>query len=487
MADTLPSASWGSFQPGGGGVPASPASSNGGADPIAAMIKDMVTPISSADITAATTPIGGARTGAVPTTFQRPLTHQDMPLDNREVVGAGNARAQGIGNAITSVTNAIGRFVTKQNQVKQDVLKDQATKVIQSQQAIDEAKTQLDMAKQSGDTATVEKMTNLINEQTQTRDAIFAGKHGKDLAKGFDISYTDPEANKTEYHAAVQAAIKDAKTAQERKAAIQKLQQQNAETRGKNMGAAYEKSQPQGLAANTTAQARVQMALQARKDAVDMIKALSPERVAEINQDTRLRTAAMTQATELQKQQMTIADRTMTRQQNFQEREKLLGVNDANITKRMYLNNNLILSREKELIKARMNDPDTLFKTAEASARAWDQQQRSAQQRLDTANTNLANLQAAGKGPGTPEYTRGQALVNQATEDLQMTQDQADFSTNQYNYALTLVGRAPIPGAGSRRTGDDDATVDGDNGSNSPIPGSSFTDFLDLGSNNDAQ
>ena len=267
-----------------GTVPASvPAAQSGGLD-INELIKNIVTPIDPNLVRAATSPIPGSHAQGVPSSLTTPIApHQDRQLDNRQVVGRKAARIQSVGNAFTGATNALGAIVTKEAQIKQNQIRDAAQKVIMAQQAIDEAKQAHDAAIQSGDAATASKMQAVMQQNQQARDAIFADpKMRKALVKGFDISYTDPQSNKTEEHAAVQEALKNAKSFAEKKAIMQAQQQKQQQAAGQQAGAAFEKSQPQGLSANTQAQAQLAVAQQQQKNQLDSIKALAPYFAAQV-------------------------------------------------------------------------------------------------------------------------------------------------------------------------------------------------------------
>ena len=255
-----------------GMVPASvPASVQSGPD-INELLKNIVTPIDPNLIRAATSPVPGSHAAQIPSSLMRPIApNQPGQLDHREVVGAGNARAQGIGNSVIAVGNLIGTLATKEKQQKQDQLRDAAQKAITAQQGIDEAKQALAAANaepegtpgrdQRRDTA-----QRMIEQNTNARNAIFADpKIRKGLQKGFDISYTDPQSNKTDEHAAVQEAIKGAKTFAEKRAAIKQLQAKQNQQAGTEFGTAFEQSQPQGLAPNVQAQQQLQAQLAQQK------------------------------------------------------------------------------------------------------------------------------------------------------------------------------------------------------------------------------
>jgi len=281
---------------------AAPAAQNSGLD-VASLIQNISSPIPQGLMQAATTPVSGGHAMQVPSSLQQPVgPHQDRPMDTRRVVGAKAAKLQGIGNAITGATNAIGAVVTKEAQIKQNQIKDSATKVIQAQQAIDEAKQLHDSAIATGDAATASKAQEMIQKNTQARDAIFADpKMRKALVKGFDISYTDPSANKTEEHTAVMAAMKDAKNWQEKRQKMQEYQQQQNQAAGSAAGEAFAKGQPQGMAPNVLAQNQVAAIQNQNKERLETVKALGPIWVEKMRAEGNLNVAEVNKAADLRK------------------------------------------------------------------------------------------------------------------------------------------------------------------------------------------
>jgi len=284
-------------------VPTTPQSAGGGGFDIASLIQNISTPIPQGLMQAATPSVSGGHAMQVPSSLQQPIgPHQDRPMDTRRVVGAKAAKLQGIGNAITGATNAIGAVVTKEAQIKQNQIKDSATKVIQAQQAIDEAKQLHDSAIATGDAATASKAQEMIQKNTQARDAIFADpKMRKALVKGFNISYTDPASNKTEEHTAVMAAMKDAKNWQEKRQKMQEYQQQQNQAAGSAAGEAFAKGQPQGMAANVLAQQQVAAIQNQNKERLETVKALGPLWVEKMRAEGNLNVAEVNKAADLRK------------------------------------------------------------------------------------------------------------------------------------------------------------------------------------------
>jgi hypothetical protein len=303
-------------------VPAAPqqqSAYSGNADPIQMeLIRNITAPIDPNLIHAAINSGAGAHSAQLPSSLQRPIApYQERPMNNNPVVGHRQGKLQGIGNAITGATNAIGTVMNKEAQMKQDQTRDAATKVIMAQQSIDEAKQAHDAAIANGDAVAASKAQELIQQNTQARDAVFADpKTRRALAKGFDISYTDPSQNKTEEHAAVQAAMKQAKTLQERKQILQAQQQKDNTAAGQSAGAAYEKAQPQGLAPNNAARQQLQLIQSQKALTQETLKNYQTFKASAMHANATVSAAmihtqgaAMMEQSRLQQQQQQLAQR----------------------------------------------------------------------------------------------------------------------------------------------------------------------------------
>ena len=387
------------------GVPATPAaqsSRNGGLD-IASLIQNISTPIPQGLMQAATTPVQGGHAMQVPSSLQQPIgPHQDRPMDQRQVVGRKAAKLQGIGNAITGATNAIGAVVTKEAQIKQNQIKDSATKVIQAQQAIDEAKQLHDSALATGDAATASKAQEMIQKNTQARDAIFADpKMRKTLVKGFNISYTDPASNKTEEHTAVMAAMKDAKNWQEKRQKMQELQQQQNQQAGSAAGEAFAKGQPQGMAANALAQSQVSMIQAQQKIQQQTMKDVMTYQAAMAGHQATVTAAQLrTQAQSIQ-QQNTFNHQQDMLNQRFAQAQHLL---------KERLNNDfaLIGAREKaareladDVYSDKETDPLTMYTKSNTAMLKYQDNLSKNQNLLTTLMEERQKLFPKGAGAGT--------------------------------------------------------------------------------------
>jgi hypothetical protein len=179
---------------------------SGSPDPISQMIGGGAG-VSNADIQQALSPSMQRGPIQMPSYFTTPRKEMLPPatMDHRQVVGAGNARAQGIGNAVSASVRTLSNFVAKRDQQKQMA---EATKV----QRFLSAQYEADQATQilKGDPNNKEALA-----ARQQADTLMAGmlqgpdgaKFTKTLEKGFQISLTDPSQNKTEPHSIVQKGI----------------------------------------------------------------------------------------------------------------------------------------------------------------------------------------------------------------------------------------------------------------------------------------
>jgi hypothetical protein len=327
----MPQESWMNMQPGvTGSVPASaPAAQSQGVDPVLQeIIKNVTQPLDPDLVKSATSPVAGSHYQQVPSSLTRPVDPlQPGQLDHREVVGRGNARAQGIGNSVTAVANVIGTVATKEKQMKQDQVRDAAQKAIAAQQGIDEAKQAMEAATKSGDTATALKMQQVMQQNQQARDGIFADpKIRKALQKGFDISYTDPESNKTDEHVAVQEAIKNAKTFAEKRQAMKDLQARQNKDAGAAFGQAFEKAMPQGLAPNVQAQAQLQYQQANQKIQQAALKDYLTFKASVYRSDRTVDAARLREIGQGIMQSTRLAFQQDQQQARFRQAEKMLGI-----------------------------------------------------------------------------------------------------------------------------------------------------------------
>jgi hypothetical protein len=379
----------------------------------------------------AITPVSGSHVGQIPSALTKPIGEAPQ---NQTPYERPRSKGEAISNMINSAGNAVSKVITAEKEQKRTHLTDAATKLFTAQAAIDEAQQQHDSATAIGDNATAQKAQQLIDQNTKVRDGITSDpKLRKALAKGLNIDYIDPSNNKTEEHAAVQAAIKNAKGIREKieaaKAAKQKFAAENNPKGAQNFGAAFAKSQPQTLAPNQMAQAQLAQQQAQEKALVEAYKAQTPREIALLQQQTQL-----------QKQHEEIVARDEQRRQRLEDRKSLLGLEEQKARRLANYSSDLAVQREQKVLNMRNADPTLVQNAAEQSAREWDGRMEAAQARVDAMENNLAALTS-----GTPAYEKANASYEQATDDLAGIQDQADDSLDKFNYKLLQVGVVPIP------------------------------------------
>ncbi|MDR3392446.1 MAG: hypothetical protein P4L77_12015 [Sulfuriferula sp.] len=354
-------------------VPAAAPPAGGGGLDLQSLIQNIVKPIDPKLIESATSLIPGSHAQNVPSSLTTPIApHQDRPMDTRQVVGRKNAMRQGISNAFTGATNALGAIVNKETQIKQNQIKDAATKVIMAQQAIDEAKQAHDAAVANNDTATVSKMQEVMQQNQQARDGIFADpKMRKALQKGFDISYTDPQSNKTEEHAAVQAALAQAKTFAEKREIMKQQQAKQNQTAGAAMGAAFEKSQPQGVGPNVQAIQKVQLQQATQKLQLQAQKDLMSFQASIYKSDRSVDAARVREigAGILQTQRLAFQENQM--QQRFAQAEHLMGERFTQQVKLVGIRGAEARKVANEIYTDKESDPLTLYNKNRTAAETY--------------------------------------------------------------------------------------------------------------------
>jgi len=187
-------------------LPATAATDAGlGNSSIAAMqaVFDQLIPkstVTQEDIQRAMTPVQQRQQMGLPASMQRPIApFQAAPMNQQPVVGAGNARARGIGNAITGAMNTVGSFVNARAQQVQDQHAQSVSKFLQAQASADQAKSVMDQVGPSGTGYAQAKATYDQNQALQ-KQMLGDDKFRKVLEKGMNISLTDPSKNKTPDH-----------------------------------------------------------------------------------------------------------------------------------------------------------------------------------------------------------------------------------------------------------------------------------------------
>ncbi len=203
----------------------------------------------------AATPIPGGHTGQMPLSMQQPQKdYQAGPMiPTQGIVGKGNARAAGIGNAIIGTTHTIAAVKTAMDNKKKVEIASSTQQLLQAQQAADQAKQQMDQT-QDKNSPEYKKAAEQYQHNTEIQGVILTGKHGKDIMKGFNIDYTDPASNKTLQHDAVAMGKARAQAATE----------------------AFNKGTPTQMKPDTQAIAQYQAAAAQQKANTEAVRAIIP-------------------------------------------------------------------------------------------------------------------------------------------------------------------------------------------------------------------
>jgi hypothetical protein len=155
------------------------------------------------DVQRAMTPTMQRQQMGLPASMTRPIApFQAAPMDQRQVVGAGNARARGIGNAITGAMNTVGSFVNARAQQLQDQHAQSVSRFLQAQAGADQASEELKGMK-PGDPGYDDVKKTVDQNQALQKKMLSDDKFRKVLEKGMNVSLTDPSKNKTPEHQSV--------------------------------------------------------------------------------------------------------------------------------------------------------------------------------------------------------------------------------------------------------------------------------------------
>ena len=133
--------------------------------------------------------------------------------DNRPMgTTLGDKRRAAIKNDFAAMGNALGKAVQGYEQQKQDKLKDKIVDVMKAKQQVAYANSVL---QRPGATQEQKDLANKVLAANTKRinDVMSDPKDAKQMAKAFDISYSDPDKNKTPAVAAGIAAHKEVQAA----------------------------------------------------------------------------------------------------------------------------------------------------------------------------------------------------------------------------------------------------------------------------------
>jgi hypothetical protein len=135
--------------------------------------------------------------------------YEPKSTDNRPMGPTlGDKKRAAIKNDFAAMGNALGKAVQGYEQRKQDTLKDQIVTVMKAKQQVANANSVLQMP---GATQEQKDLANKVLAANTKRinDVMSDPKDAKQMAKAFDVSYSDPDKNKTPEVAAGLAAHKE--------------------------------------------------------------------------------------------------------------------------------------------------------------------------------------------------------------------------------------------------------------------------------------
>jgi hypothetical protein len=362
----------------------------GGGTGIDSLISAGIKPIPDEMVMRAFSPTFQSHAMGVPSSMTRPIPDfKPQPMDERQVVGRGNARAQGIGNAITGVANGIGAFINSKAKLKQTQNAQKVSQLIEYQQGIDAAKEAL-----KNDPNNAEAKQALEQNQ-HNRDAMFEDqKFVKTVQKGFNISFTDPSANKTEDHAAVQQGVDIAKK------------------RAASMGQQWADKQPVKPTPNLMAQQQLAMATQQQAAFAKVYASVIPRILA--SKETMLRTQYVQGMQNARQMQTHVFDAWKLGQQ-FAHDNQLAGLRHEfkldEITKTIQMGGQKAL----ELFQTEQLDPTKLFQTETQFGEKMAGAESTMSSALSSTMQKLATAQAsASRASG-----QDKAAINQTVQQLQ--------------------------------------------------------------------
>jgi hypothetical protein len=133
----------------------------------------------------------------------QPQSTNNRPMTN-QATSVKSARQK---NNFAAIGNTIGQVVNKYEQRKQDTLKDQIVAVMKAKQQVANANSVLQNP--NADQVSKDKANNVLALNTKRIQDLMTEKNAKQMAKAFDISYSDPDKNKNPNVAAGLAAYKE--------------------------------------------------------------------------------------------------------------------------------------------------------------------------------------------------------------------------------------------------------------------------------------
>lgn len=399
---------------------------------------------------AAMTPIAQKGPVSVPGAFgYRTPNPPPAMLDKSPVIGAGNARAQGIGNAVSATVGALAQFKATRDQRRQEADATKVSRLVEAQNAVGQAQQVLaaDPNNQAAKKA-IEDNNNII--QGMFQDPKFV----KTVEKGFQISLTDPSQNKTPDHNIVQRGLDMFKQRSGQQMTPQQMQQM-----GQQAAQRFTAAQPTQMAQNTQAQQQVQMKMAQQKATEDYVKAFMPMMV----QQTKYQQAQTLQ----QAKQSFDASMEMYRagQARYIQAEKYNQASTLaqyNAEKAFALEGMREAGRLTYLAKAvasKYDNPLAQQQLIDTANNQWNTQVESLRSHINTLQDQYDGIIKASTYPADPKSDPTNPRVKQAQSLLEQIESmKTNFATldQQHDRAMDSIGsiiRGGKPNAGQSPTG----------------------------------
>lgn len=415
-----------------------PSSGGGAGSSLDSLISNVIKPIPDEMVMRAFSPSFSQHSLSVPSKMTQPIPDfKPAAQDNRQVVGKGNARAQGIGNAITGVANGIGAFVNAKAKLKQTANAQKVSQLIEYQQGIDEAKEILKNDPNNADAKAA------IEKNQHNRDAMFEDKQFVNtVQKGFNISFTDPEANKTEDHAAVKQGIDLAKQ------------------RAASMGQQWADKQPVKPTANILAQQQLSMAVKQQEAYAKVYAAVLPKMLA--SRDQAQRTQYVQGMMNL-RQMKSFQNQAFKLEAQFKQQDHLAGVRHQFKLSEIYQNVQWSGQKMEELFQAEHLDPTVLFKEKTSQTDKFAKNEgtlASALSKVEVELSQTASKLANAKGDAKAQIQKSiQGLQDQKQSIMLQQKNYQDYKKTYYDTMSNLESISAGMSGGS-------------NGSGQPVPNS---------------
>ena len=304
---------------------------------ISAMMKEMTAPIDPSVITAGMTPVPSGHAMSIPSSMTQPLPgFQPMPF-MPQGVGRHAARQRGIANAVTGVTNAVGAFSRAKEQQHHEQVATGTQRLMEAQQAIDQAEQ---AKKNPGITAQQSaQLQESIDRNKNVMNSILGDdKMRKDIAKGLDVSFTDPSKNRTPEHGAVAAGKQQAQ---------ETFQQQ------------FQRQMPQTMQPDPVAQYKMQQQIAQKTSDQKLLAAMIPRIMsAQSAMDRAHYVQGMMNLRQISKQDFDAQKLA----QDFANKKELAGINNQYKLGQIYSNVQWSGQKMMELYQLERLDPAELLK-----------------------------------------------------------------------------------------------------------------------------